>query len=395
MQKEITYKLKSKIRLKITGRKVEYFLKKLMSSKIELLDIKIVNHKELIVLIYKKDYEKLLELKSIYEIDVIGYKGILKVKKIITINKVLISFIFLGLAILILLSNIIFKVEIIHNDKDLRNLLTKELSNYDIEPKKFKKNFNQIEKIKKEILEKYRDKIEWLEIENIGTKYIVKVEERKIIDIKEDYTKRNVIATKSAIIKKVFARDGVILKNIDEYVNAGDVVISGEIKLNDIVKETIKAEGEIFGEVWYNIKVEYPYIYSEKKVTGNTKDIFAINFLNKSYGLFDFNKYKDKIVEEKVLLKHLFLPISFVKQKQREVSIIEYVLTEEEALEQALKKGREQMETKLDEDEYIISEKQLKVNIKESIIVVDIFYAVYENITGYAEIVEENIEEKE
>jgi len=366
-----------------------------MSFKIELLDIKIINHKELIVLNYKKDYEKLLELKSIYEIDVIGYKGILKVKKIITINKVLISFIFLGLAILILLSNIIFKVEIIHNDKDLRNLLTKELSNYDIEPKKFKKNFNQIEKIKKEILEKYRDKIEWLEIENIGTKYIVKVEERKIIDIKEDYTKRNVIATKSAIIKKVFARDGVILKNIDEYVNAGDVVISGEIKLNDIVKETIKAEGEIFGEVWYNIKVEYPYIYSEKKVTGNTKDIFAINFLNKSYGLFDFNKYKDKIVEEKVLLKHLFLPISFVKQKQREVSIIEYVLTEEEALEQALKKGREQMETKLDEDEYIISEKQLKVNIKESIIVVDIFYAVYENITGYAEIVEENIEEKE
>lgn len=395
MQKEITYKLKSKIKVKITGRKVEYFLKKLMSSKIELLDIKIINHKELIVLIYKKDYEKLLELKSIYEIDVIGYKGMLKIKKIIDINKVLISFIFLGLAILILLSNIIFKVEIIHNDKDLRELLTKELSNYDIEPKKFKKNFNQIEKIKKEILEKYRDKIEWLEIENIGTKYIVKVEERKIIDIKEDYTKKNVIATKSAIIKKVFARDGVILKNIDEYVNAGDVVISGEIKLNDIVKETIKAEGEIFGEVWYNIKVEYPYIYSEKKVTGNTKDIFAINFLNKSYGLFDFNKYKDKITEEKVLLKHLFLPISFVKQKQREVSIIEYVLTEEEVLEQALKKGREQMEAKLDEDEYIISEKQLKVNIKESIIVVDIFYAVYENITGYAEIIEENIDEKE
>ena len=394
MQKEIVYKLKSKIRLKITGRKVEYFLKKLMSSKIELLDIKIINHKELIVLIYKKDYEKLLELKSIYEIDVIGYKGILKIKKIIDINKVLISFIFLGLAILILLSNIIFKVEIIHNDKDLRNLLTKELSNYDIEPKKFKKNFNQIEKIKKEILEKYRDKIEWLEIENIGTKYIVKVEMRKIIDIKEDYTKRNVIATKSAIIKKVFARNGVIIKNLDEYVNAGDVVISGEIKLNDVVKETIKAEGEIFGEVWYNIKVEYPYIYSEKKVTGNTKDIFAIKFLNKSYGLFDFNKYKDKIIEDKVLLKHLFLPISFVKQKQREVSIIEYVLTEEEALEAALKKGREQMETKLDEDEYIISEKQLKVNIKESIIVVDIFYAVYENITGYAEIVEE-IEEKE
>ena len=393
MQSGIVYKLKSKIKIKITGRKVEYFLKKLMSSKIELLDIKLVNHKELIVLIYKKDYSKLLELKSIYEIDVIGYKGILKIKKIIDVNKILIGFIFFGLAILILLSNVIFKVEIIHNNKDLRELLIKELSNYDIEPQKIKKHFKEIEIIKKEILEKYRDKIEWLEIENVGTKYIVKVEERKIIDTKEDYTKRNVIATKSAIIKKVFAKNGVIVRNTDDYVNAGDVVISGEIMLNETVKNTIKAEGEIFGEVWYNIKVEYPYIYSEKKVTGNTKDIIALNFLNKSYGLFDFNRYKDKIVDDKVLLKHLFLPISLVKQKQREVSIMEYVLTEEEALDAALKKGREQMEAKLGEGEYIISEKQLKVNIKESIIVVDVFYAVYENITGYAEIIEENVEE--
>lgn len=394
MQSGIVYKLKSKIKVKITGRKVEYFLKKLMSSKIELLDIKIINHKELIVLIYKKDYEKLVELKSIYEIDVVGYRGILKIKKIIDINKILILFTFFGLALILTLSNIIFSVEVIHNDKELREILTKELSNYDIEPKKFKKSFKEIEQIKKEILEKYRDKIEWLEIENVGTKYIVKVEERKIIDITEDYTKRNVIATKSAIIKKVFAKNGVIVKNVDDYVNAGDIVISGEITLNETVMDTIKAEGEIFGEVWYNIKVEYPYIYSEKKLIGNTKDVLAINFLNKSYGLFDFNKYKDKIVEDKVLLKHLFLPISLVKQKQREVSIIEYVLTEEEALDAALKKGREQMEAKLDEDEYIISEKQLKVNIKESIIVVDIFYAVYENITGYSEIVEEKTNEK-
>ena len=53
-----------------------------------------------------------------------------------------------------------------------------------------------------------------------------------------------------------------------------------------------------------------------------------------------------------------------------------------------MKKAREQMNNKLGEDEYIISEKQLKVNIKESIIVVDVFYAVYENITGYEKIEE-------
>ena len=47
------------------------------------------------------------------------------------------------------------------------------------------------------------------------------------------------------------------------------------------------------------------------------------------------------------------------------------------------------MEEKLLDNEYIINEKQLKVDVKESKIEVDIFYSVYENITGYQLIVEE------
>jgi len=389
----IEYKLKSKIRIKVTGRKVEYFLKRLMSYKIELLDIKVINSKEVILLIYKRDYERLEQLKSIYELEIVNYEGILKLKQIININKFIILFSLLGLAILIFLSNIIFKVEVVHNDKSIRTLLIKELANYEIEPKKLKKSFKEIEKIKKKILEKHREKIEWLEIENIGTKYIVKVEERKIIDIKKDYIKQNVVAKKSAIIKKVFAKNGVIVKNVDDYVKAGDVIISGEILLNETIKDTIKAEGEIFGEVWYNIKVEYPYIYSEKKMTGKKNNVFAIKFLNKTLELFNFNKYKDKIIDEEILLNHIFLPISFVKQKPKEIEIIEYVATEEEAINKALEKGRMQIKSQLNDNEYIISEKQLKVDIKESKIVLDIFYAVYENITDYMEIKEQVLEE--
>lgn len=213
MQNEFVYKLKSKIKIKITGRRIDNFLKRLISSKIELLDIKYINRQEVNILIYKQDYEKILELKSIYEIDIVDYKGLLKIKKITDINKILILFSIIGLALLLTLSNVIFSVEVVHNNKEIRDLLIKELSNYNIEPKKFRKSFEQIEKIKKQILEKQRDKIEWLEIENVGTKYIVKVEMRKIIDIKKDYKKQNIVAIKPAIIKKVFAKNGVIVKD--------------------------------------------------------------------------------------------------------------------------------------------------------------------------------------
>ena len=186
---------------------------------------------------------------------------------------------------------------------------------------------------------------------------------------------------------------GVVLKNVNDYVKAGDIVISGQITLNESIKDLIKADGEIFGEVWYNIKVEYPYIYSEKKLTNNLKKVIAFKLLNKTIEIFNLKKYKDKIIEEEIILKHLFLPISLVKQTQREVNNLEYVLTEEETIEKALEKGREEINNKLNEDEYIISEKQMKVNIKENKIVMDIFYAVYENITDFIEIKEETIEE--
>lgn len=393
MHNDIVYKITSKVKVKISGRKVEYFLKKLVASRVELLDIKQLNRKELVIEIYKRDYEKVLALKSIYDIKIVDYKGLVKFKKLLGINKFLIIFGLVGLAILFYLSNVIFSVEVIHNDKELRNLITKELSNYGIEPKKIKKDFQEIEKIKKSILNKHKDKIEWLEIENVGTKYIVKVEERKIVDIKQDYTKRNIIATKSAIIKKVFAKNGVILRNVNDYVKAGDTVISGEIKLNEEVKATIKAEGEIYGEVWYTVKVEYPYIYSEKKTTGKTKDVLVFHFLNNEFELFNFNKYKNKIKEDHILLKHMFLPIYLSKQTQREVEVVEYVATIEEAINLALEKSRKELENKLDEEEYIINEKQLKADVKDDKVVLEVFYAVYENITGYAEIKEEVAEE--
>lgn len=393
MHNDIVYKITSKVKVKISGRKVEYFLKKLVANRVELLDIKQLNRKELVIEIYKRDYEKVLALKSIYDIKIVDYKGLVKFKKLLGINKFLIIFGLVGLAILFFLSNVIFSVEVIHNDKELRNLITKELSNYGIEPKKMKKDFQEIEKIKKSILNKHKDKIEWLEIENVGTKYIVKVEERKIVDIKQDYTKQNIIATKSAIIKKVFAKNGVILRNVNDYVKAGDTVISGEIKLNEEIKATIKAEGEIYGEVWYTVKVEYPYIYSEKKTTGKTKDVLVFHFLNNEFELFNFNKYKNKIKEDHILLKHIFLPIYLSKQTQREVEVVEYVATIEEAINLALEKSRKELENKLDDEEYIINEKQLKADVKDDKVVLEVFYAVYENITGYAEIEEEVAEE--
>ena len=375
----------SKVKLNVKGKNTERFIKRLKSNDIDILKIEYIKYNEINIIIYKKDYEKILNIKTIYDVNIVNIYGIIKVREVINIYKYLIFFILLGIFILIFLSNVIFNVEVIHNDKDLRNLIINELENYDIKKYKFKKNYNEIQNIKNEILNKYQDKIEWLEIEEKGTSYIVRVEPRIIPNNEESYEKQNIIASKSAILKKIILESGEVLKNINTYVFEGDVIISGNIYLNDEIKDTIKAEGTIYGEVWYNVKVEYPYIYSEIKETNNYQDVYSLKFLNKEFE-FNLNKFNEKKVEEQIILKHTILPICLVRQHQQEIETESFVLTSEEAYNLAIKKGISKINETLDNDEKIIDYKVLNYNVEEDKVILDIFFTVYENITGYSKI---------
>ena len=230
-------KFRSTYKIKITGKNVERFLRRLMSMNIELLDIKYPKYNEAIIKIYKMDYSKLEKIKTIYEMDIIDSSGFIKIKKQIGLNKYLIFFLIIGYFILLFLTNLIFEIEVIHNDKDLRELIITELEKQGLKKYNIKKSYKEIQKIKKEIIEKYKDKIEWIEIEENGTKYIVRVEERILNEKEEIYEKQNIVAKKSAILLKVDAISGEIVRNRGDYVHEGDIVITGNIKLYDETKD--------------------------------------------------------------------------------------------------------------------------------------------------------------
>lgn len=387
MENGFVGKMTSKVKLNIKGKNIERFIKRLRSNQIDLLKITYLSYNEVNIIIYKKDYDKLIELKTIYDVTMVDFYGIIKIKEIANIYKYVVGFVTLGIALLIFLSHVIFNIEVIHTDSDVRNFLLQELENYGLKKYRLKKSYQEIQEIKNSILEKYKNEIEWLEIEESGTTYIVRLEERIIKDNEKEEEKQNVIANKSAIIKKIIAHNGEVVKNINEYVNAGDVIISGNIYLNDEVKDTVAAKGTVYGEVWYNVSVEYPYIYSEVKEMNNYKDVYVLKILSHNIE-FTTDPFLEKKVSEKVLLYHPLLPISLVRQEQKEIKTISLVLTAEEAKEKAIIAAKEKMEEKLDDDEKIIDYKVLKLNIKEDKIVLDVFFTVYENITGYSKIIE-------
>ena len=378
-------KLISKISLNIKGKNINRFIKRLRTKKIEILSLKYKNPNEADIIIYKKDYETVLKIKSIYDVTELDVFGLIKIKRKIKISKHLIILTIIAFAIFLLFTHVIFDVEVIHSNKDIRNLLLNELKAEGIKKLSFKKSYNEISKIKEKILNKYPDKIEWLEIEEIGTKYTVRVEERTIVKEEESNTPRNIIAAKDGVLKKVIAEKGDIVKDMNDYVKKGDMIINGELIFNEKVTGKVRAEGKVYAEVWYVTKTEYPFATYTETETGKTKDVYTIKFLNHTFE-FTLHKFKTKKIEEEDIVKHPLIPLKLVKQKQKETKVTDQILTVEEAINKAKEKAENDIKKNLSKDEYIIRSKYLKSTVKESIVEVEMFFAVYEDITDYAEI---------
>ena len=392
MKNRIIYKLKSKVRLLVTGKNINRFIVRLNNNKIDILQSKKIDEETIEIVIYNDDYDSVNKLKTIYNIDKVSEYGLIKIKKQINKNKYILISMILGYMLLIFLCNVMYDVEIIHSDDEFRNFLKNELKEYGIKEKTFKKSFNQIQQIKNEIINKNRDKIEWLEIEVLGTKYIVRVEERIIKEKKQRLENRNIVSKKDAILKKIEASEGQIVKDLNNYVKKGDVVISGNIYADDAVKNTVPAEGKVYGEVWYEINVSYPFVYNEIRLTDNRKKVLALKILDKTIE-FTRKPYKDKKIEEKIIIKNNLLPLSFVIQNQSEQIVIEDILTKDDALVKAEQLGVRKIKNNLKDGEYIIYYKVLNSNIKDDSLELNMFFSVYEDITDYEVIVdEENVE---
>lgn len=394
MKNSVYNLLISKVTLKIIGNNKERIIKRLKNNNIEILNLKYIDS-GIIVKIYKKDYEKLLSIKTIYEVEIVNYNGFISFKNNINNNKFIIISILICLMLLYFVTNLIFSIDIITNDNDMKLKIEKELNNNGVSKYKVKKSYNQLQKIKSNILSKYRDKIEWIEIEVIGTKYIIRYEPRIKNKLNDEKGYRHIIASKDAIIKDMYIDSGQIVKNKNTYVKKGDIIVSGYIYLNENIKDTVRSNGKVYGECWYNVTINYPFKYYEEKETGNKKNVIVVKILNKEIEIFNFNKYKNKKIKNNILLKNNILPIGLMYQKQKEINIISENNNEKESIEKAIEYSKKKLEENLDNDEHISDYKILNKEVFDDSVTLNIFYSVIQNITDYMDIDEYKEIEKE
>lgn len=386
MKDKILKIFSSSIKIKVTGRNINNFLKRLINNNINIEKVIPISHKEIDLIINYQDLDKVLKLKTIYNIKIIRYYGKLRIIKRIKKDIFILSSLLISLLLIYTLSNIIFKIEVIHSNNNIIKLVTKELEDNGIKKYKFVKNYQEIEKIKNKILEENKDTLEWLEIIREGTKYTIRVEERIINNKPKDNKIYNIVASKNAVIKNIYAESGEKIRSINTYVKKGDIIISSDITLPNNEKISKTASGKVQGEVWYNINIEYPYQYHEMKYTGNKKKVLVLNLLNKRISFFDFHKYKTFNRNIKYIFNNNITPISLIYEDEYETNIINEVYDYNTAREKAITKAKEKILEKYPNIKDITNIKIIKEEDKKNKISLNLFVTCLEDITEYQEV---------
>lgn len=382
--------------VKVTGKNVNNYIKWLIKNKIDIINLDAIKHNELKMIIDYNNYDKLLTYSKTYKVSIIKKYGRLKLKDAIKHNSINILCLILSIIFLYLLSHIIFSVDIMYNDNEIINIINNELSKYGIQKYKLKKNYNYLSNVKEKILNDNKDILEWIEIEESGTKYIIRLVERKKEVKHNEYEFQSIIAAKDATILNIKAYSGEKNKQINEYVKKGDVIISGMLTKPDDTKIYVKANGIVTAETWYKASIEYPLYYQEEKITGKSKKAITINFLNYEIPLFPYKKYKHFQKYSNTLFESNFLPFKITKDKLYEVNVKEKIYTSEEAAQEAISQTKQKMQS---QNNKIIEIKNIEILNKENLnskIKLDLFISAIEDITEITELIpsqtEENIE---
>lgn len=377
-----------RIKIEVTGKYTNYFFKELIRRKINIYDL-VKSHNKLEIIIDYKDYKKVKKIKTTSKVKIINRYGVSKLKYLFNKYRLLLFFFLFAIFINIFLSHIIFKVEVINHNKKLVKEIKEELTDLGIKKYNFVLSNNKVNNIKEKLLE--NKDIEWLEIERIGTKYVIKVEERKVKEKEDECLPRNIVSKKNAVITKINVENGEIIKKKNDYVVAGETIVSGLIHNKETVKTKVCAKGLIYGKTWYKVKLSLENTTLNTVYTSNEKTGFYIKILNKEYKLG--NKFSEYKIKKYNIVGSKLVPMEISLSKYLEINRKEQQLSKKELEKKALMLAENKVKEGLKKDEHILDKKILKNSINNSKIDIEVFIVAEENITSYFDISGINIDE--
>jgi similar to stage IV sporulation protein len=385
------------VKVRLNGRGAERFLNECVRSNIHIWNVRRVGNDTLTFHIYVKDVHRLRPVFRKYECDLkfIGRYGYPFWQKRLLRNSGFLIGIISFFSLLILLSNMVWNIEVKGAKPETEYVISKELQKMGVTRGKLQFQLPDIETIQRSLTNNVHS-ITWVGVELKGTTYHFQVVEKNEPDKEEVLSPRHLVAKKEAVIQKMFVEQGKIMVSRNEHVEKGQLLVSGIFGKEDS-PTVIPAKGIIFGETWYDSNVDVPLKTLFQVYTGEFFEKHYIKLGNFKIKIWGFEKNKYKRYKEEVMTYPVHflgwtLPIAYEKAivREEEEAMREY--TEKQALEVGKEMAWRELKKKLEGNAAILGEKVLHKQVENGTLKLSLYFKVIENIAEIQPITESNIQ---
>lgn len=372
------------VNIEVEGYFTERFINICNSKKIFLWNMKRKHSTIIRVNIGIRDFKKIKEIakKTRCRVKIQKKKGIPFILHKYKKRKIFAIFFILLIIAVIALSNFVWNIEVIGNDKISAEEIIKDLADDNFKVGTSKTNLNT-----KNIIDKIRLKrsdLAWMGIEIKGTNAIVKIVEA---DLKPDIIKEeeycNIVATKDAMIVKINAQNGTAVVKEGDIVTKGTVLIQGWLEGQFTGIRYVHANGEVQAKVWYSQKISVPLKQIKKVKTGKEENKYSVkinNFeINLIKGVPKFQNYDTIETSKKLkLFSDFYLPIEINQKTYQEYEEQEITYSIEEAKEFGITQVDESLKEQIEGKQ--VTNKKINAEQMEANIEVEVIYEVLESI---------------
>jgi len=197
------------------------------------------------------------------------------------------------------------------------------------------------------------------------------------------------------MIVSIYAEAGEVVSKKNQYVEKGQVLISGLIKNKEDIVSKVAAKGKVYAEVWYKVNMKLPLLYEEEKLTGKSKQVLQFHFLSHDISLNELFYYQHAKEKENILWKHSLLPFRFSYTKKEQLQITRTKYDKDHIEKNIVPLAIKKLKAKLGSDVEIISQKVLKKDESTGKMNIELFFKVKEDITDYQSIVDVDINKEQ
>ncbi|PLR78119.1 sporulation protein YqfD [Bacillus sp. V3-13] len=373
------------VTVKITGNGIERFLNQLTKKGLLIWQVKRHGTETVTIKIRLDDVHKLRAAArgSECKLHFLNGTGAPFLLKRLLKNSGFLAGAFIFFAVILLLSNMIWDIEIKGANPATEHQIRKELDKMGVKIGKLQFFVDDVSTIQRELTNNI-EALTWVGVELKGTTYRMQVVEKNEPEQPEYTSPRNLVAKKKAVIVDIFVEQGDPVVDIHDHVTPGQLLVSGVIG-REGQSIVVPAKGEILGETWYWCQVELPLESTFQTFSGNEKrkhyvkiGSFAVPVWG--FGKPEFSKFETETTEKKIRFLKWELPVSYVTSTHRESEEVTRTYSNKQAIQAAKEIARNEIKSKLPEDATIKGEKVLHQSIENGKVNLSMHFQIIENI---------------